>query len=130
MAEWKFMAIKIAHDADAPAASIEWMITQPLLDYDLDVVEAPVPREVDPILASLGFLDLIDDIRALVLRELDGSALHIAQLTGAICHDQSIHRPGIWLVLRESNVAGQLSPAARQRVAEIAEKVRANFALS
>ncbi|MGC1660375.1 MAG: hypothetical protein WA737_10205 [Candidatus Acidiferrales bacterium] len=128
------MAIKVAHDAGAPAASIEWMITQPLLDYDLEEVEAGAPREVDPILASQGFLDLIDDVRAAVTRDIAGSALEISQLTGAICHDHAVHRPGIWLVLRERPAAGsaanQMSDAGKRRVADLAEKVRSNFALS
>jgi hypothetical protein len=49
------MAIKITHDTDAPTASIEFMITHPLPDYDLEEVEAPIPRDVDPMLASQGF---------------------------------------------------------------------------
>jgi hypothetical protein len=128
------MTIKVAHDAGAPAASIEWMITQPLLDYDLEEVEAGAPREVDPMLAPQGFLDLIDDVRAAVTREIAGSALEISQLTGAICHDHAVHRPGIWLVLRERAAgefaANQMSDAGKRRVAEVAEKVRSNFALS
>jgi hypothetical protein len=95
------MAIKITHDTGAPTASIEFMITQPLPDYDLEEVEAPIPRDVDPMLASQGFKDLLDETRTVLDRELPGANLEIAQLTGAICHDKSVHRPGIWLVLRE-----------------------------
>ena len=93
------MAAKITHDAGKPSASIELMITQPMPDYDLEEVEAPVPRDVDPMLASQGFKDLLDEARTVLDRELAGSNLEIAQLTGAICRDKSIHRPGIWLVL-------------------------------
>ena len=57
------MAIKITHDAGAPTASIEFMITRPLPDYDLEEVEAPIPRDVDPMLASQGFKDLLDETR-------------------------------------------------------------------
>jgi hypothetical protein len=46
------MSVKISHDAAAPSASIELMITHPLPDYDLDEVEAAIPRDVDPMLAS------------------------------------------------------------------------------
>jgi hypothetical protein len=118
-----YMTAKISHDAGKPTSSIEWMITKPLPDYDLDVVEAAVPREVDPILASQGFKDLLDEARALLDRELAGSNLEIAQLTGAICHDKNIHRPGIWLVVRERGTSkGQeMSAAARDRVTAIAE---------
>ena len=58
------MTIRIAHDKAAPTTSIELMITKPLPDYDLEDVEAPIPRDVDPMLASQGFLDLLDETRA------------------------------------------------------------------
>jgi hypothetical protein len=108
------------------------MITKPLPDYDLDEVEASIPREVDPILASQGFKDLLDEVRSILDRELAGSGLEIAQLTGAICHDHNVHRPGIWLVLREGHgPAGQaMSAVARAKVAAIAEVLRAGLALS
>jgi len=124
------MSIKIAHDAGKPTASVELMITQPLPDYDLDEVEAPVPRDVDPMLASQGFKDLLDEARAVLDRELAGSGLETAQLTGAICRDKAIHRPGIWLVLRERGGAKEMSPAARQRVAAVAETLRSSLQLS
>ena len=95
------MAIKITHDAGAPTASIEFMITHPLPEYDLEDVAAPIPRDVDPMLASQGFKDLLDETRTVLDRDLPAANLEIAQLTGAICHDKSVHRPGIWLVLRE-----------------------------
>jgi hypothetical protein len=124
------MTIKITHDSGAPTASIELMISRPLPDYDLDDVEASIPRDVDPMLASQGFKDLLDEARAILDRELAGTSLEIAQLTGAICHDKNVHRPGIWLVLRERAATGEMSPAARQRVAAIAEAIRANLQLS
>ena len=124
------MAIRISHDAGAPTASVELMITQPLPDYDLDELEAPVPREVDPMLASQGFKDLLDEVRSILDRELAGSGLEIAQLTGAICHDKNVHRPGIWLVLRERNAAKEMSAAARERVAAVAETIRRSLQLS
>jgi len=124
------MTTKITHDSGAPTASIELMITRPLPDYDLEDVEAPIPRDVDPMLASQGFKDLLDEVRAILDRELASSSLEIAQLTGAICHDKNIHRPGIWLVLRERGAAKDMSPAARQRVAAIAEAIRSNLQLS
>jgi hypothetical protein len=124
------MAIKITHDAGAPTASIEFMITQPLPDYDLEEVEAPIPRDVDPMLASQGFKDLLDETRAVLERELPGANLEIAQLTGAICHDKTVHRPGIWLVLRERNAGKEMSAAAIRHVARIAETIRSTFSLS
>lgn len=124
------MTMKIIHDSGAPTASIELMITHPLPDYDLEEVEAAIPRDVDPMLASQGFKDLLDEARALLDRELAGSSLEIAQLTGAICHDKTIHRPGIWLVLRERGAAKEMSQAARERMAAIAESIRTNLQLS
>jgi hypothetical protein len=124
------MAIKITHDAGAPAASIELMITRPLLDYDLEEIEAPIPRDVDPMLASQGFKDLLDEVRSLLHREAAGNNFEIAQLTGAICHDKDVYRPGIWLVLRERGAGKEMSPAARQNVATIAETIRVSLGLS
>ena len=124
------MGIKISHDAAAPNASVELMITRPLPDYDLDEVEAPVPRDVDPMLASQGFKDLLDETRTVLDRELPAANLEIAQLTGAICHDKSVHRPGIWLVLRERGTGKEMSAAAMEQVARIAEAIRSTFNLS
>jgi len=124
------MTIKISHDAGAPTASVELMITRPLPDFDLEEVEAPIPRDVDPMLASQGFKDLLDEARGILEKELAGSGLEIAQLTGAICHDQRVHRPGIWLVLRERQAKGEMSVPARQQVARLADKLRASFGLA
>jgi len=124
------MTTKISHDAGAPTASVELMITRPLPDYDLEKVEAPIPRDVDPMLASQGFKDLLDEACAILEKEMAGSSLEIAQLTGAICHDRNVHRPGIWLVLRERGAKGEMSATARQQVAGLAEKLRISFDLS
>src|SRR6202047_5155033 len=120
------MGIKISHDAAAPNGSVELMITRPLPDYDLLEVEAPVPRDVDSMLASQGFKDLLDEVRSFLEAVLPGSELEIAQLTGAICHDQNVHRPGIWLVLLDRGAAKAFPPmsdAARARVSEIVSKL-------
>jgi hypothetical protein len=124
------MTTKISHDAGAPTASVELMITRPLPDYDLEDVGAPIPRDVDPMLASQGFKDLLDEARGILEKEVAGSGLEIAQLTGAICHDQHVHRPGIWLVLRERGAKGEMSAPARQQVARLADKLRTSFGLS
>ncbi len=126
------MPPRIQYDSSAPTASIELMITHPLPDYDLIEVEAPVPRDVDPMLASQGFGDLLDETRGILEGALSGGGLEIAQLTGAICRDGQIHRPGIWLVLRDSAGAkGEaLSAAARNNVAAVAETLRSRLHLS
>jgi hypothetical protein len=126
------MPIKISHDASAPAASVEIMIAERLPDYDLLEVEAMIPRDVDPMLASQGFKDLLDEARTFLDAELAGSGLEIAQLTGAICRHQDIHRPGIWLLLREHAAAKNqpMSGSARTRVTEIASKLLNHLQLS
>jgi hypothetical protein len=126
------MPINISHDANAPAASVEIMIAEPLPDYDLLEVEAPIPRDVDPMLASQGFKDLLDEARTFLDTELAGGGMEIAQLTGAICHDQNIHRPGIWLVLREYGAAKNqpMSDSARKRVNEIGSRLLNHLQLS
>src|SRR5450755_3109267 len=122
-------ATKISYDAGAPTASIELMLTRPQPDYDLLEVEAPIPRDVDPMLASQGFLDLLDEIRAVLLRDAAAHNLEVVQLTGAICHDQAIHRPGVWIVLREKGQMKGMSPEARNNVAKIAETIVCTFYL-
>lgn len=123
------MPVKISYDTDAPTASLELMITKPVPDYDLDEVEAPIPRDVDPMLASQGFLDLLDEVRGLLQKELADGPLEVIQLTGAICHDKAIHRPGIWLVLREKTGEKQMTAAAREQVAASGETIVTTFEL-
>lgn len=125
------MAVKITHDANAATASVELTITQPLEDFDLTEVAAPIPRDIDPILASQGFKDLLDETRAILEHEFMGGSLSIVQLTGAICKDGAVYHPGIWLVVREANAAGkEMSPTSRARIAAVAESVRSTFQLS
>jgi hypothetical protein len=120
------MNIRIQHDPKAPTASIELPILRPLPDYDLEEIEQPTPRDVDPLLASQGFKDLLDEAQAVVERETAGASLEIAQLTGAICHEGGIHRPGLWLVMRESGAPDQkpMSNEAQAKVAALAKTLR------
>ena len=126
------MAVKITADANAPTASAELMLARPLEDYDIAEVDMPTPRDVDGILVSQGFRDLVDDARAWLDRELSASGLEIVQLTGAICHAGAVHRPGLWLVVRETRTAdGQpMSPAARESFAALVEKLAGTLKLS
>lgn len=124
------MTMRVMHDSNAPTASIELVIRKPLADYDLIEVEAETPRDVDPMLASQGFKDLIDDARGILDRELAGSGLAIVQLTGAICHDSGVHRPGIWLVIEEKNAASQqMSPGGRVRVDTAVQAVQSGLGI-
>jgi hypothetical protein len=125
--------IRIEHDETAPNAAIELTILHPLPDYDLDEVEAVIPRDVDVMLASQGFHDLVDEARTILSSALRGGELEVIQLTGAICSageppvagGAATHRPGLWLVLRETRAPSgeSMSPGARARVARVAEEL-------
>ena len=112
------MAIRVTADKEQPSATIEIPLEKPLPDYDLNQLEHPTPRNVDAILVSQGFRDLVDDARG-ILTEL-------AQFTGAICPgDDETYRPGLWIVLRDKNsVQGrELSSGSRTRISATAEEL-------
>jgi len=127
------MSIRVAADKDQPSVAIEIPLEKPLPDYDLHQIEQPTPRDIDGLLVSQGFRDLVDDARG-VLTELmcnppplpntthlvDLGLSHvpnseITQLTGAICpSDDGVYRPGLWIVLKDRK-----SPA-KQSLGEVA----------
>jgi hypothetical protein len=115
------MSIRLSPDTDAPSVAIEIPLQKPLPDYDLDQIEQPTPRDIDAILVSQGFRDLVDDARGILMElvahpppvpngshllDLDLSNIshfEIAQLTGAICPgDDEVYRPGLWIVLKDT----------------------------
>jgi hypothetical protein len=140
------MSMRIIPDENKPSAAIEIPLEKPLPDYDLHELEKPTPRDIDAILVTQGFRDLVDDARG-ILTELIATApathhssggvleidlappphpLEVAQLTGAICPgDDEVYHPGLWIVL--------LDPAARpnsslpeptlQRISAIAKEL-------
>ena len=133
------MSIRITPDQNQPSASIEIPLLKPIPDYDLLELQQPTPRDVDAVLVSQGFRDLIDDARGVLMELLsdnppaDHDPLHftqqsplpleLTQLTGAICPgDDDVYRPGIWFVLRDPNchVRSALSHTAQERIAAIA----------
>src|SRR5947209_15623857 len=116
------MSIRISLDANRPSATIEIPLENPLPDYDLLQLEQPTPREVDAVLVSQGFRDLVDDARGILMDLLahppaphqdrhapidflpDGGCgpFELMQLTGAICPgDDEVYRPGLWIVIRD-----------------------------
>src|SRR5438552_12363627 len=118
------MAIRIAADKDQPSATIEIPLEKALPDYDLNQLEQPTPRDVDVILVSQGFRDLVDDARGILTELLSGSSLELAQFTGAICPgDDETYRPGLWIVLRDKNSTQgrQLSSSSPTRISAPAE---------
>jgi hypothetical protein len=112
--------MRIIADKDQPSVAIEIPLKKPLPDYDLDEVELPKPRDIDGVLVSQGFRDLVDDARG-VLTELVASPpalpnssgltdldlnhipdFEVTQLTGAICPgEEEVYRPGLWIVLKD-----------------------------
>jgi hypothetical protein len=122
------MATRITPDHNQPSVAIEIPLGKALPDYDLEQVEQPTPRDIDLLLVSQGFRDLVDDARGVLteltadppalpndsnLVDLDLSVVpdfEITQLTGAICPgDDGVYRPGLWMVLRDKK-----SPPKRQ----------------
>ena len=126
------MAVKITADMNTPSASVELAITLPLLDYDLDEVEKSTPRQIDEILVSQGFRDLVDDARAALQAAMADSGLSILQFTGAICPAGGVFRPGLWIVLQEAGAThgAAMTPAACERVTQLAALLRGRFGLS
>ena len=140
------MSIRIVPDENQPSATIEIPLEKPLPDYDLHQLEQPTPRDVDVILVSQGFRDLIDDARGVLMEllahppfqvnspehaNLDFThqpppPLELAQLTGAICPgDDEVYRPGIWIVLRDphAKLKTSLPTATQERIAAIADEL-------
>jgi hypothetical protein len=127
------MFIRIAPDKDQPSAAIEIPLAKPLPDYDLHQLEQPTPRDVDAVLVSQGFRDLVDDARGVLTELLDGTSLELAQFTGAICPgDDETYRPGLWIVLRDKNSPNgrELSSESRTRIAATAEELVKRLQLS
>lgn len=129
--------MRISADKGRPSVAIEIPLIKPLPDYDLEQMEQPTPRDIDGILVSQGFRDLVDDARG-VLTELVANPhglpnhagcfdldltqipdFEITQLTGAICPgEDEVYRPGLWIILkdRKSNQKNHLSEAALEQV--------------
>jgi hypothetical protein len=119
------MPIRFVPDKDKPSLAVEIPLEKPLPDYDLEEIEQPTPRDIDAILVSQGFRDLVDDARGILTElvanppslpngshfvdlGLTGGLPHfeIAQLTGAICPgNDEVYRPGLWFVLRDQKAS-------------------------
>lgn len=127
------MPPRIVADEGAPSAAIEIPLEKPLADYDLEEIEQPTPRNVDAILVSQGFRDLVDDARGVLTELLSHTGLEIAQFTGAICPgDDEVYRPGLWVVVRDphANPKASLSAAAQERIAHLADQLSARLGLT
>src|SRR5215467_5025332 len=74
------MPMRIIPDESEPSAAIEIPLEKPLPDYYLEQLAQPTPRDVDAILVTQGFRDLVDDARGI--------------LTVLICAPAPVHRDG------------------------------------
>ena len=140
------MPMRVIPDENQPSAAIEIPLEKPLPDYDLEELEKATPREVDGILVTQGFRDLVDDARGVLTEliaappgerrgggkalEIDSGTpphpLEITQLTGAICPtDDEIYRPGLWIVLRDpvARPKSSLPEPALRRISSIAAEL-------
>lgn len=148
------MPLKIIPDSHKPSVAIEIPLEKSLPDYDLVDLEQPTPRDVDSVLVSQGFRDLVDDARGVLLeilcahhktiaeesRELTDLELtpetphpmEITQLTGAICTQDEIYLPGLWIVLKDNHLPPNqgLSPALVERVKHVAEELEKRLDLA
>ncbi len=127
------MPLRIVPDQGKPSAAIEIPLENPLPDYDLEQLEQPTPRDVDAILVSQGFRDLVDDARGVLTDLLSHSGLEITQLTGAICPGgDEVYRPGLWIVVRDphANPKTNLSSEVQSRVAEFARELSRRLGLT
>jgi hypothetical protein len=147
------MSIRIIPDQGQPSAAIEISLSTPLPDYDLLQLEQPTPRDVDAVLVSQGFRDLVDDARGVLMdllshppfqanspehANLDFThsaplALELTQLTGAICPgDDEVYRPGLWIVIRDPHAKPKttLPSATQERITTIAAELAKRLALT
>src|SRR5271155_2837555 len=147
------MSIRVIPDQDQPSAAIEIALEKPLPDYDLLQLDQPTPRDVDAVLVSQGFRDLVDDARGVLMdllahppyqasspehANLDFThsaplALELTQLTGAICPgEDEVYRPGLWIILHDGHAKTKTTlPAATQdRIAAIAAELAKRLGLT
>ena len=141
------MPMRVIADQNQPSAAIEIPLEKPLPDYDLEELEKATPRDVDGILVTQGFRDLVDVARGILTEliaappgERRGSGkvleidlatpqphpLEITQLTGAICPtDDEIYRPGLWIVLFDpvARPRSSLPEPTLQRISAIAAEL-------
>jgi hypothetical protein len=147
------MSIRVIPDQDQPSAAIEISLSTPLPDYDLLQLEQPTPRDVDAVLVSQGFRDLVDDARGVLMdllahppyqanspehANLDFThsaplALELTQLTGAICPgEDEVYRPGLWIDIRDppGKPNTTLPSATQERITAIAAELARRLALT
>lgn len=147
------MSIRVIPDEDQPSAAIEISLEKPLPDYDLLQIDQPTPRDVDVVLVSQGFRDLVDDARGVLMDLFSHPPVHphsgghpdldlahagplpleITQLTGAICPgDDEVYRPGLWIIVRDPHGKPKttLPVATQERISKVAAEFAKRLGLS
>ena len=85
---------------------------------------------MQPVIASQQFKDLVEAVHAAFTQELAGGKFEIARVSGIICHDVSVYRPGILLIVHEKDREATIKEAGRERITAAAEAVREKLGLS
>lgn len=124
------MPITIRFDRDKPIASVEFMIQSALPDHELMPIEAQERSEIQPVIASQQFKDLVEAVQSAFEKELAGGKFEIARISGIVCHDVSVYRPGILLIVQEKGREETIREKGRERITAIAEAVREKLELS
>lgn len=147
------MSIRVIPDEDQPSAAIEISLEKPLPDYDLLQIDQPTPRDVDVVLVSQGFRDLVDDARGVLMDLFSHPPVHahlgghpdldlahsgplpleITQLTGAICPgEDEVYRPGLWIIVRDPHGKPKtsLTTATQERISEVAAEFAKRLGIS
>jgi hypothetical protein len=120
--------ITIRFDRAKPMASVELTIAS-APDYGLAKGEAQQRGQIPPVLSSEGFKDLVEAVRAAFEERLASSRFEILRISGIVCHDVNVYRPGILLMLQERGREGTIPESGRKYVTELAEGVRESFGL-
>ena len=118
------MPITIRFDRDEPMASVEFMIRGAAADYAPAQTEAQERSEMQPVLASEEFKKLVAAVRSAFEQGLGDKKFEVVRVSGIVCHDVSVYRPGILLMLQERGREGTIAEKGRERITEIAEAVR------
>ncbi|HEX5426362.1 MAG TPA: hypothetical protein VFW94_22630 [Candidatus Acidoferrales bacterium] len=124
------MPITIRFDRAKPMASVEFMIQGALPHYEVAKAQAEDRTEVQPLLTAPGFKRLVEDVRSAFERRLTDTKFELVQISGIICHDLNVYRPGILLIVQEPGREGTIPEKGRERVTATAEAVRERLGMS
>lgn len=111
-------------------ASVEFMIRNALPNHGLTRIEAQERSEIQPVIVSQEFKDLVEAVRAAFEKELAGGKFGIARVSGIVCHDVSVYRPGILLIVQEKGRDATINEAGREHITAAAETVRERLGIS